>query len=515
MVATSAHVNDLGSDPNVTQVGGTGFNPTFDAFGNNAGHVAESVWNDSAGGGATGGGVSAIYAKPSYQQGPGVPSGGQRDLPDVALIASPNNPGSFWGGTSSGLPTSKCCIGGTSLSAPAWAGIAKLIAQLNRSRPGPLNPRIYALASAGQAASGFRDVTTGNNNFNGVPGFSAGPGFDLTTGWGTVDISTFANDYVAPPSPTISSASSPILAGSSFTITGSFFSPGAKVNFFVATASGAVNAGPLTPSFVTPTQLIVPVPATVALGEGFVTVQVVNADLGFKASNTASALLQGSAAAGIPTLKSINGAPLAATSSSPDFATNNVQTVIIQGTSVTLGGSGFDAANGVAVNVFCACPRGNAGPIFVNPGSGGLTSSSFSFTLPRGMPTGPGSLAVINKGADGRYSKSSNAVSVPVGTRISVTSLKQSGSTITVDGTGFSTLTVINFFNQQGATAPNLGGIAGGLPRIHLTVINSTQFTFSRPAGAVSGPSYVQAINPPFVPYTSSGTGPGGNLTLL
>lgn len=291
-------------------------------------------------------------------------------MPDVALIASPNHPGSFWGSTNAGSPAIKCCIGGTSLSAPAWAGIAKLIAQLNHKRPGPLNPlnpRIYALANAGQAASGFRDVLTGDNHFNGVPGFSAGPGFDLNTGWGTVDIGTFSNDYVSPPSPAISSVPSPIRVGSSFTITGSFFSPGAVVNFFVATASGPKNAGPLTPSFVSSTQLTVPVPVTVPLGEGFVTVVVINADLGFKASNQFSTLLQGSAGAGIPTLTSINHLPLAATTSTP----NNVPTVIIQGSSVPMGGSGFDTVHGVAVNVFCACPPfGNAGPVDVNPGSG-------------------------------------------------------------------------------------------------------------------------------------------------
>ncbi|HEY2108124.1 MAG TPA: S53 family peptidase, partial [Candidatus Binataceae bacterium] len=291
-VATTRTVNELGSDPNVTEVGGTAFNPNFDAFGNDLGHVAESAWNDSAiGGRATGGGVSAFYPKPGYQTGPGVPRDGRRDVPDVALIASPNNPGSFWGSTSSGAPVIECCIGGTSLSTPAWAGIAKLIAQLgNQRRLGPLNPRLYALANAGMAAAGFRDVTSGNNDYNGVPGFSAGPGFDLNTGWGSVDISTLANNYVAARPPAISSVTSPVLVGSSFAITGSFFSPGAKVNFFVATGSGPLNAGPLTPSFASPSQLIVPVPVTVPLGQGFVTVQVVNTDLGFKTSNTVPAL---------------------------------------------------------------------------------------------------------------------------------------------------------------------------------------------------------------------------------
>ena len=316
------------------------------------------------------------------------------------------------------------------------------------------------------------------------------------------------------PAPIIGSVPSTILVGASFNITGSHFSAVPKVNFFVATSSGPDNAGPLTPSFTSAGLLTVPVPATIQLGQGFVAVQVVNTDQGFKASNLASALLQGSAGAGIPTLKSINGVGLAPTSSDPSFATNNVQTVIVQSTSVKIGGAGFDASQGVAVNVFCACTGGKVGPLFVSPGAG-LTSTSFSVKLPASVPTGPASLVVINKGGDGSYAKSSNAVSVVVGHTITVTSVSQNASTITVNGTGFSTLTVINFFNTQAGKVVNLGGLKpGGGARIPLTVVNSIKFTFIKPAGSVAGPAYVQALNPPFVPYTSSGNDPGGAFML-
>jgi hypothetical protein len=106
-------------------------------------------------------------------------------------------------------------------------------------------------------------------------------------------------------------------------------------------------------------------------------------------------------------------------------------------------------------------------------------------------------------------------VSVPIGAQISVKLVTQLGGIITVNGTGFSKLTVINLFNTQGATVENLGGLgAGGKPKIILTVASDTKFTFSRPAGAVAGPSYVQALNPPFVPFSSSGTAPGGAFPL-
>ena len=158
-------------------------------------------------------------------------------------------------------------------------------------------------------------------------------------------------------------------------------------------------------------------------------VEVVNTDQGFKESNRAAALLQGSAAAGIPSLTSINGVGLDPTSKDPNFATNNVRTVVMQGTTVTLGGTGFDAVNGVAVNLFCACRRGKVGPFLVGPGPN-LSPSFVKFLLPasgaNAPPTGPGSLVVINKGADGKFSKSSNAVSAPIGAAITVTGVKQS-----------------------------------------------------------------------------------------
>jgi hypothetical protein len=229
-------------------------------------------------------------------------------------------------------------------------------------------------------------------------------------------------------------------------------------------------------------------------------------------------LLQGSAAAGIPSLTSIDGVPLAPTSVDPFFAANNVE-VVVQGTRVKLGGTGFDTAHGVAVDLFCACPGGRVGPFFLNPGNPGLSSTSATFTLPAAGPdapaTGPGSFVVSNKGASGSFRFKSNAVAASLGHRISVTSVGQTGATLTVIGNGFSVLTVINFFNNQGAVVVNLGGLrADGAPVIPLKFISQSQFSFILPAGAVPGPAYVQALNPPFVPFASSGNAPGGSIVL-
>ncbi|HKD66283.1 MAG TPA: SBBP repeat-containing protein [Candidatus Binataceae bacterium] len=329
-----------------------------------------------------------------------------------------------------------------------------------------------------------------------------------------------ATPTAVPATPHISSITNPVLVGGSFNIVGTHFTAGSKVNFFVATSHGSVNAGPLTPTSHTSVLLTVAVPDTISPGEGFVSVEVVNTDTGFQISNLGFALLQGSPTAGIPTLKSINGVPLAATSDNPSFATNNVETVVAQGTTVRLGGTAFDVVNGVAVDLFCACPGDKLSTFFLNPGNPNLTPTQISIFLPakgttNSPPTGPGSFVISNAGASKTYTKKSNAVSVPIGAQIRVLSVTQSGLTITVNGTGFSTLTVINFFNSQSGGAVNLGGIgAGGKANIPLTVLSDTKFTFAKPAHAVAGASYVQALNPPFVPFTSSGNDPGGGFTL-
>jgi len=325
--------------------------------------------------------------------------------------------------------------------------------------------------------------------------------------------------------PTISNIPGTILVGSTFNIVGTDFTAGSKVNFFVSTAGGPVNAGPLTPIAQTTVLLTVAVPDSVTLGQGFASVEVVNTDTGYQVSNPAYALLQGAVSAGIPTLKTINGTGLAATSSNPDYAINNAESVVPQGMPVQLGGTGFDVVNGVAVDLFCACPVGKVGPFFLNPGSPGLSPTSITFTLPatgaNAPSTGPGSFLVSNAGASKTYGKKSNAVSVPIGARITVTSVSElpaipgRAASITVTGTGFSNLTVINFFNAQADAVVNLGGLkADGTPVIPIFFVNDTTFTLVVPPKAVPGPSYVEALNPPFLPFTATGTDPGGSFVL-
>ncbi len=189
-------VNALAASPWVTAVGGTTVDPRFDAAGNATGYGGEVVWNDSDG--ATGGGRSMFFAKPVWQTGPGVPADGARDVPDVALAASPTDPGFAVAVGGRGL-----VFGGTSVSAPIWAGMAALLVAKQGGPLGLLNPELYRLGAA-QAAGGeavFHDVTAGTNAVRATPGFAAGPGFDLATGWGSFDGAALLDAFAAPARP--------------------------------------------------------------------------------------------------------------------------------------------------------------------------------------------------------------------------------------------------------------------------------------------------------------------------
>jgi subtilase family serine protease len=197
VTGTSTNPSEVAASPHVTAVGGTTFNPIFDSSGNDISVVGvaadgiESAWDSS------GGGASAIFKKPAWQTGPGVPADNARDIPDVAMLAWA--PYVFIGADVSGAAQIQCCWGGTSLASPLWAGYSRVLAAASgKSRLGLLNPAIYSLAKAG-LANGVEDVVSGNNTFNGVTGFAAGPGYDQVTGWGSVDMQEFANAF-APSS---------------------------------------------------------------------------------------------------------------------------------------------------------------------------------------------------------------------------------------------------------------------------------------------------------------------------
>ena len=197
-------INGVCSTPYSTCVGGTEFDDTtvsamYWESGNSGagssalGYIPESGWNESNSGGlwATGGGSSLIYAKPSWQSAPGVPADGKRDVPDVALTAATHD--GYLVEVNGGL----YAFGGTSAAAPAFAGILALVAEESAARLGNPNRQLYKMASLKAFAGNsiFHDVTEGNNSVPGVLGYTAGAGYDLVTGLGSIDAQALVNAW--------------------------------------------------------------------------------------------------------------------------------------------------------------------------------------------------------------------------------------------------------------------------------------------------------------------------------
>ena len=224
------------SSPYVTGVGGTtltegSVNYWNTANGANSGsaksYIPETVWDDTSstnGLSASGGGVSVAFAKPTWQTGTGVPNDYSRDVPDVALAASPNHDGylicseNYNTGPLSIVDAGPSCqngyrtsgsgaltvVGGTSASTPSFAGILALVMQKTGAKLGNADPVIYALANGNHYNNVFHDVTVGSNSSpctmgsigcpsGGSIGYGAGIGYDLATGWGSVDAFNLAN----------------------------------------------------------------------------------------------------------------------------------------------------------------------------------------------------------------------------------------------------------------------------------------------------------------------------------
>ncbi len=232
-IATHGYAVDMpASLPSVTGMGGTEFSEG-DATGatqywsgtnngNNGSalsYIPEMVWNDTVLNGslaASGGGVSKLFSKPSWQTGTGVPADGQRDVPDLAISSSADHDGYLICSQSSCVTGYRksdqtlTVIGGTSAATPTFAGVVALIVQKTNDRQGNVNQYIYSLAASSPNA--FHDITTGDNMVpcmagstdcpaSGMIGYSAGPGYDLTTGLGSVDAAALVAAWNGPTNP--------------------------------------------------------------------------------------------------------------------------------------------------------------------------------------------------------------------------------------------------------------------------------------------------------------------------
>ena len=164
-------VDDPGSQPWVTSVGGTHLSASGD-----------TVWDD--GSGASGGGVSQFWGRPSWQSALpaqssvacGTSGTDCREVPDISADADPDS------GYTAYFRGSWRTVGGTSVASPTLASLAALAEAspaCGGRRLGFLDPALYA------DEADIYDVTSGTNAYDGLVGFSAGPGFDMASGLGT------------------------------------------------------------------------------------------------------------------------------------------------------------------------------------------------------------------------------------------------------------------------------------------------------------------------------------------
>jgi subtilase family serine protease len=265
------------SSPYVTSAGGSMFNEGTATYWNsnssssvsNAGsalsYIPEAVWNESSsssGLAAGGGGASAFFTKPYWQVGSTVPNDFARDVPDISLNSASAHDGSLYcvsGSCVTGFRGSDgqslSVVGGTSVASPSLAGVLALVEQKIGSRIGNAGPVLYALANSTSSATIFHDIVSGNNSSaciagskdcpsGGTIGYTAATGYDLATGWGSVDVYNLATKW-----PTVT----PIVATagigtniSTTTVTNSSSSPacgvsGSSLSLTIKVASGATS----------------------------------------------------------------------------------------------------------------------------------------------------------------------------------------------------------------------------------------------------------------------------------
>lgn len=165
----AAHVDFPASSPYALGCGGTTL------AGSRSTISSEAAWSDS------GGGVSAVFALPSWQSKSNVPekpagSSGGRGVPDVSGDADPNS------GFAILVDGSNLVAGGTSAAAPLWAALIALLNQQLKKNLGFVNAAIYALPGYPDTPGPIHDITKGSNG-----AYDARPGWDPCTGLGSPD----------------------------------------------------------------------------------------------------------------------------------------------------------------------------------------------------------------------------------------------------------------------------------------------------------------------------------------
>ncbi len=270
--------NYLCSSGYVTCMGGTEFNdlgkfsqywtPVNGAtLGSALSYIPEGAWNEpieSNGdfvAAATGGGVSSDIATPYWQTGPGVPGARGRYTPDISF-SSAEHDGYYGCYAANG---GACTLGyfeyfyGTSAAAPSMAGVVALLNEKEGGAQGALNRRLYLLANLDYAGA-FHDATVASSGVSnclitvpslcnnstpaseslsgGLQGYALTAGFDLATGWGSLDVAQLLSKWKTyqPTATSVGLSVTPgttIVAGEKATLT-------AKITAASGSAKGVV-----------------------------------------------------------------------------------------------------------------------------------------------------------------------------------------------------------------------------------------------------------------------------------
>jgi subtilase family serine protease len=163
-----------GVSPYVVSAGGTSLKLTT------AGFQAETAWSGS------GGGRSAYEIMPDYQAPIAGLVGGKRGVPDISFDADPATGVRVYGPTCSGSDAAWMAFGGTSVSAPALAGIVNSAAAASAGFADDSEAELHRLynnliqGTAYGTNGNFRDITSGRAGRN-----STAPGWDFVTGIGS------------------------------------------------------------------------------------------------------------------------------------------------------------------------------------------------------------------------------------------------------------------------------------------------------------------------------------------
>ncbi len=499
--------------PEVTAMGGTEFNGDAEAVVSNGNapatqywsgttggtdtissalsYIPELAWNDTANsnnsGGdllASGGGASIFFAKPAWQIGTGVPNDNKRDVPDLALNASPlhdpylfcsedGSNGGIQASCTSGFRTGSggllTAVGGTSAAAPTFAGIIALINQYLvsngfQANPGisNANPNLYYIAANNPTA--MNDVTSGSNivpcteGTKGCPsaspfqyGFEAGAGYDQVTGLGSVNAYELAiawGELFTLSTTSISPSTTTIIEGNNVTLTATVTPPSTtgSVSFYANASTTALGTVSLSNGSASLT--------TAALTGG--TNSVVGTYHGINASSTSAAVnitvTPPYTLTPIPTSLSVTAGTQASTSITIAPATGFTGTVTFTNSTASTVGS---CSSGLPAGALCSFSPNS---VTLNGSTASTVIMTITTTANMALPTGAQAITVTG---------TSGAASISTPVNLTVTASTETFTLTSGSGVTFPVPT-------------------GGTAKVQLTVGSLNGFIVGSGAGATT-----------------------------